>query len=365
MRQCVTSPMDGVLAGYESSHYLPIISVSAWKTLVGDMRTDNALRDTVVAIGLVDEGGKFILCGTGFVVCNAIDDEVYQFIVSAKHVVRPIIDKFGAGAVGIRINTRDGDAAILKLPDWLDHPADRVDLSVCPAGISREAFAIKMLDTEGDLPLTQEKIDEADIGIGEEVAIVGMFIQRPGEKKNLPIVRGGIISAMPEEEIRTQYGRHEAYLIETRSFDGLSGSPVFVQLPPFKISFADGQAKFVRTEFSHHFMGMLLGHSEVRNETDILDIEVGDGSGETKEVIPLFNTGIGIVLPLSYIIEAIEQPKIHERRMAAEKAKRKTRRFVPDSAGGPSPSTTADNPSHKEDFNRLLSSVTTRKPRED
>lgn len=77
--------------------------------------------------------------------------------------------------------------------------------------------------------------DEADIeahaiGIGDEVLMVGLFTKRYGYRKNIPIVRGGIISAMPEEPIEDQEtgNLYDAYLIEIRSIGGLSGSPVIV-----------------------------------------------------------------------------------------------------------------------------------------
>ncbi len=139
--------------------------------------------------------------------------------------------------------------------------------------MDREVFSIRMFECGSELILTPDHIEKNDIGVGDDIFAVGMFVQRMGETKNLPIVRAGIISAMPEEEIRTQYGRHEAYLVETRSFDGLSGSPVFVQLPPLRYSVSGDGHKVVPSEYSHHLMGVLLGHNEVRNEQDIILLE--------------------------------------------------------------------------------------------
>lgn len=118
-------------------------------------------------------------------------------------------------------------------------------------------------------------------------------------------------------------------------------------------------------------MGMLLGHHETSASEDVLTIEseplendVEDTGYEASGRVPL-NTGIGIVLPIQYVIEAIEQPEIMERRMAALKdASRKTG-FVADSAVESAQSTTDENLQHAEDFNRLLTSAATGKIRDD
>jgi hypothetical protein len=70
------------------------------------------------------------------------------------------------------------------------------------------------------------------IGIGDELFAVGLFVQRAGSTRNIPIVRTGVIAAMPskDEPFFRHGGEYHAYLAEMRSIGGLSGSPVFVFL---------------------------------------------------------------------------------------------------------------------------------------
>lgn len=103
-----------------------------------------------------------------------------------------------------------------------------------------DVAVLPIYELENDLavatmPIRMALADAADIeahaiGIGDEVLMVGLFTKRYGYRKNIPIVRGGIISAMPEEPIEDQEtgNLYDAYLIEIRSIGGLSGSPVIV-----------------------------------------------------------------------------------------------------------------------------------------
>jgi hypothetical protein len=167
--------------------------------------------------------------------------------------------------------------------------------------------------------LTDERIREHDIGLGDEVYVAGMFTARIGDSRNIPIVRVGIISAMPDEKVRTNYGYHHAYLIESRSIDGLSGSPVFVRRQPLQQG-RDGQLKFQNGQMEF-LIGMLLGHNPVTNPGDTVRILSQEGfEPDTAEVPIPWNTGIGIVLPISYLVEAMDQPKMVEGRRGALRA---------------------------------------------
>jgi hypothetical protein len=57
-------------------------------------------------------------------------------------------------------------------------------------------------------------------------------VQRAGSTRNIPIVRTGVIAAMPaiDEPFVRKGEEYHAYLAEMRSIGGLSGSPVFVFL---------------------------------------------------------------------------------------------------------------------------------------
>jgi hypothetical protein len=104
---------------------------------------------------------------------------------------------------------------------------------------------------------------------------IGLFTRRIGSQRNIPIVRIGNVAALPEELIRTRSGLMKAYLVEMRSIAGLSGSPVFVDLPsaqPMAVSAGflhDTRIKPPDPEqinwFQYRFLGLIHGHFDIPN----------------------------------------------------------------------------------------------------
>jgi hypothetical protein len=320
------------------------------------VRVEEKVTKTIVFIGQAN--GPFIAHGTGFLGVNFIGESVFQQIVTARHVIDGIPGK----VVHVRINRKDGEAELIKIPKehWFFHPSDKIDVAISPTEISKDQFDIMHIPLSGPSVLTEEIIRDRFIGTGDEIFVAGMFVSRLGETKNLPIIRSGTIAAMPEEKIRTAYGYHHAYLIEARSIDGLSGSPVHVQIPPFRVIKGEIKAQMGHVQY---LLGVLLGHGAVTNPSDTIEIlQPGSKRAKAKTVvasIPL-NTGIGVVLPIVHVIETVEQPWLNEARISDMK-KPTQRQFVADSAVKSGPSTKADNPSHKEDFTRLLRAATAKR----
>ena len=136
-------------------------------------------------------------------------------------------------------------------------------------------------------------------GLGDEVWAVGLFRSHFGRERNIPIVRMGNIVAMRGEPVFTEFGDIDAYLVETRSIGGLSGSPVFVSVRTDRIGI-----RAIR------LLGLVHGHFDVKNLNE--DV-VTDDEAETTTGI---HTGIGIVVPVHKIVETIEHPDLTEMRKA-------------------------------------------------
>ncbi len=326
------------------------------------MRVDSGIEKVVVFIGRVVRG-EFVPYGTGFLVATIVEDETFQTIVTARHVLDWIQ---GTDDIFLRVNTHDGNFRLeeTKRSNWICHRDKRIDLAVLPIHLSAGLFDILHIDLE-QISLTDEVLKEHDIGIGDEIVMCGLFLSRPGEARNIPVIRAGVLSAMPSEEIKTEYGFHHAYLVEARSTGGLSGSPVFVQTGLWR-SYPGVQGnvipKMTTGGLRQYFIGMILGHNTLETRQDSLEIvrtidvpEEGAEKERHAKIIP-HNSGIGIVLPVSYIAETVLAPALQAQRRKAIGDKRKRQGYTSDSAGsaGRAPSTKADNPSHKEDFNRLL-----------
>src|SRR5207237_5806813 len=72
-------------------------------------------------------------------------------------------------------------------------------------------------------------IQEKRIGVADDMIVTALFTKRSGHARNIPVLRAGIISAMPGEPLTGLGGEeYQAYLLEMHSTGGLSGSPVFV-----------------------------------------------------------------------------------------------------------------------------------------
>lgn len=248
--------------------------------------------------------------GTAFAV--SVPSEVapherrYNFLVTARHVV----EKLEGNKPCIRVNTKkDNNSEIIAIDDvsWWYHPAQEpqdlyVDVAVTPWTPPEES---ELVTIPIAMFLTGEALQKEGIGLGNEVFITGLFSRVAGKTKNIPIVRTGNIAMMPSEPIDTENGDMEAYLIESRSIGGLSGSPVFVIQDSYSYSMSKGQ--FGRPLY---LLGLIHGHWP----TSPHNIE--DSISKDEEQI---NMGIAIVVPAKKILEVINQPDLVEMRKEADK----------------------------------------------
>ncbi len=169
--------------------------------------------------------------GSGFLVgveSEAFPEEfVSVYAITNKHIV-------DNGASVIRINTKDGKSKTLDMDDadWVRHP-DGDDLAACFINFKSEDPYIWEWFIPSWLFVTDESIKEHNIGPGDDTFLVGRFVDHQGNQKNLPSARFGNIAMMPGEPIKLASGYlQEAFLVESRSVGGYSGSPVFVHILP-------------------------------------------------------------------------------------------------------------------------------------
>jgi hypothetical protein len=145
------------------------------------------------------------------------------YAVSNWHVV--------SFAPTIRLTTAGGEIDVIaaSTEQWIRHPDGQTDLAVLPLQLERGKPRIAAL-APGHI-VTHEKARESSIGIGDDVFMVGRFINHEGVQRNRPTVRFGAIAQMPGDKIPTDAGEQDAYLAEIRSISGDSGSLVIVLIP--------------------------------------------------------------------------------------------------------------------------------------
>ena len=179
------------------------------------------------AQGIVSLAGTVFFVGVGLL-GEPLDS--FGYAVTAKHVIDFIKEKSTDGKVYFRLNLKDVGAkyAVSKIEDWHFHPTDR-SVDVAAMNFAYESMFDHLVYPAAGIA-TADVIRTQEIGIGDEAFIVGLFAHHYGQQRNIPIIRMGNIAAMPEEKIQTASEKMEAFLIESRSIGGLSGSPVFVKV---------------------------------------------------------------------------------------------------------------------------------------
>jgi hypothetical protein len=196
-------------------------------------KIDRALIDSTFVLYhdkvLALTGGS--AAGTGFVVGHAVDRSpgdgtrvVYTHFygVTSAHVAR--------NAPVIRLGSNAGREPFDFDPaDWELH-AEGDDVAIVP-------LDIVALNSDAPLAAVSSSYfidggyDHADVGVGDDVFMIGLFADLEGKATNNPMARFGNISMMANEEtqlLRSNDKMLLAHVVDMHSRPGFSGSPVFV-----------------------------------------------------------------------------------------------------------------------------------------
>jgi len=274
------------------------------------------IRKSVVYVGYKKPNVDLSLQGTAFFVGRQIQglEDSFLYLITAAHVIRGISSKDNFdGKILLRVYLIGGDAKTIEtnVSDWKFHPDEtEVDVAILPFLTDLETIA-DVAWIPFDMFLDEYKKVENDISIGDEVFLTGLFYNHHGRKRNIPIVRVGNISAMPEEKVFTKIGLIDAYLVEARSIGGISGSPVFVKVELDKHSQGHLLIGTGKRGGKFFLLGLMHGHYDY----DLLTEDSITMDAKAKEVV---NMGIAIVVPSEKIMEVINQPVIKELEMQIE-----------------------------------------------
>ncbi len=323
------------------------------------------------------EDGKRI-GGSGFLLSLAVDVDYERriahqlaFVVSNKHVVEP-------GNKVVRVNTKDGRSTPVPLDGakWYSHPTS--DVALCPIGLDIEH---KFSCVSTTAILTEKTIGQFDIGPGDDVFMVGRFVNHEGTQRNTPSLRFGNIAQMPFEPITADgLPPQESFLVEAKSLPGYSGSPVFVYLPPqpdlsqypmLQEAVAKGDAQFSginpkRVAINLRAGPWLLGVDWCHLRTLEKVWSRQTGKPVSPEWYVKSNTGMSGVVPAWKILDILEGD---EMKAEIEKAKSHVRQLKTDAVADLDLASEdsvqavpeADNPQGKEDFMRLLGAAATKR----
>lgn len=284
------------------------------------------IEKTIAFIFLADENGNLRVnpatqeplgYGTAFLVSipNERGTGEFEYLVTAKHVLENENEEFFR-RVFVRLNNRDKSAELLVLDvvpsgpnqNVFTHNDPSVDIAVIP--VVPDQDKIDFLTIPISMIKSKEDFKKTTITAGSDVFFVGLFMGHYGDKVNTPIFRFGRVAMITDDRIRWQEGGKpvqlaELYLLETMSFGGNSGAPVFFSLG---IDREPGKL-YVGTEIT--LAGVMRGNF---NEP-----RVGTFIPVPNAVLPAFaqNIGIAAVTPAYLLHDILYSEKLKKLREAA------------------------------------------------
>lgn len=217
----------------------------------------------------------------------------------------------------------------------------------------------------------------ADIGVGEDVFMIGLFLDHDGVTTNVPSARFGNISMLPNPHaLIPQPTGYEgvSYVVDMHSRTGFSGSPVFVYRT-FATNLTEANfpvaVETQRGTTDRFGKGGFVGKLNYQPVLKLLGIhwaqfperwELKDKKRlqETSRATHLITegkyvegmSGMTCVIPAWQIAEVLNMPKFVEQRVKISTDAAMNARNVPKPESVPPAND--ENPNAREDFNRLL-----------
>lgn len=337
------------------------------------MLVPDQLLKCAVFIG-IRRDGRFLPRATGFL--TAYTDHQVRFLqaVTAEHVVSGLLSI--NETIWCRVNLTNGDTAEYEMPAsaWKFHPDERTatDVAVCPLRghvddpghqtVNWDHHSLALND-RFSISATNDVMAQKQIGTGDEICVVGLFRSHFGKQRNTPIVRIGNIALLKGEPVHTKFkGYVDGYLIEAHSIGGLSGSPVFVSMPPLRVL----GGTIVQTQGRQFYLlGLMHGHF------DIADLNQDSVVEDARDATSGINTGVGVVIPVEKIIETVQHPDLAAERYEVAMKMREEEGATPDAESTAADLAISDaetashdpheNPDHREDFNSLVGAAAKRR----
>lgn len=292
--------------------------------------------------------------GSGFLIrvpTTIIPESHFNFVVTNRHVV----DAGQKSAKFVRLNTKDGDKDVIEISKDRLFVSEKDDLAIILMPTIPMAYTINSIPVE--CLVSKAFVGKHGIGVGDDILMVGRFVNREGKQRNSPTARFGHIAQMMGDSLSVdiagkEHVQEDAILGEVRSIGGYSGSPVFV-IPNTAVQRPGEPLPTDR--------GILLGidFCHIRSWVKARDQHMR----EVDHFLVPQNTGMAGIIPAWKLEELLRSDKVKKNLLARETAEMNFRNLPKASADsvGVSPAANDANPTHREDFTRLVGAAA-RKP---
>jgi hypothetical protein len=285
-------------------------------------RIDDDLLDCVIYLyGSKAEAEAGInIGGSGFLASYpssmGIDKGGFMYAVTNRHVIR---DKCST----VRLNTADGrtDVFEFRQSEWTCSDTDDLAVKVLPGSISGTTYRLRTVSRK--MLLSKRLVELFDIGVGDEVAMIGRFINIEGKQQNIPTGRVGHIAQMPLEPIQSEDNGasydQESFLADIKSIGGYSGSPVFWDIhaaPYFQANSRVQLANTMNERLRIYLLGVDWAH--IRDWEQVCSSNGQPLSlGHQVEL----NTGIAAIIPAWKLADLLDNhPMLKKERDDAEES---------------------------------------------
>ena len=288
--------------------------------------------------------------GTGFFLGVELGETRFCYAVTNWHVA---VD---GGASVIRVNTNDGGMDIFELDpcEWHFKPHWH-DLAVVPIPLDPAKHSFSYIDSR--MLAIEPYLSHAQIGPGEDIFLIGRFVDHDGGQTNIPAVRFGHISVMPQPiKQPTKAEGLPSYILDVHSRSGYSGSPVFVYRTP------GSDLTHPETRNGVHQFVMMLGVHwgqfpekwEIDTDANVRR-QVADLHANPKYVTGM--SGMTLAIPAEAILELLNMPKLKQERDKIFEDQRRASGLTPRAELATPTEPDAENPQHREGFTALLNAA--------
>lgn len=285
------------------------------------MRVGKEVVNSAVFIG-IKARERFTPIGTAVIAWVPRQAMGFHFLITARH----LLDGREPGSLWVRLNTLDGGGSTIQLPTIQWYPAEAsIDVVVVPLALGGTKYDLSTIPLDrADRNHTLATMD--GLRPGDEVSVVGLYSTHYGLGRNLPIVRIGHIAALPSEPVLSSFGGQSlAYLIEVHSIAGLSGSPVFLNVPPVRV--INNQLHHKTGEI-YLVVGIHVGYHLVETKEDQILVPEFQGTERSVKLPVPFEertsderrTGLSVVIPIEVLFDLIESEEVQVFMRAEESA---------------------------------------------